>query len=140
MKILLTIIILALLGWGIYAFVNKDKSEVPNSTPPVSQEAPSPTPPVATSTVREFMVVGKNFSLSPGNLEVNKGDRVRITLQNQGGTHDWVIDEFNARTKVLSNGQTETIEFVADKIGTFEYYCSVGTHRQMGMKGTLVVK
>ncbi|MEY4731380.1 MAG: hypothetical protein RL681_326, partial [Candidatus Parcubacteria bacterium] len=46
---------------------------------------------------------------------------------------------FNAATKVLTDGQSETIEFVANKAGTFEYYCSVGSHRQMGMKGTLTV-
>jgi plastocyanin len=29
---------------------------------------------------------------------------------------------------------------VADKKGTFEYYCSVGQHRALGMKGKLVVE
>jgi plastocyanin len=32
------------------------------------------------------------------------------------------------------------IEFVANKKGKFEYYCSVGEHRAMGMKGNLVVE
>jgi uncharacterized cupredoxin-like copper-binding protein len=32
------------------------------------------------------------------------------------------------------------VQFVADKTGTFEFYCSVGNHRQMGMVGTLVVQ
>jgi plastocyanin len=54
--------------------------------------------------------------------------------------HDLRIDEFNAKTSVIQGGQTQTIEFIADKTGSFEYYCSVGTHRQMGMRGTLTVK
>ena len=58
---------------------------------------------------------------------------------NQQGQHDWRLDEFNAATKVLKTGEEETIEFIANKTGQFEYYCSVGTHRQMGMKGTLTV-
>ncbi|HEY4528544.1 MAG TPA: cupredoxin domain-containing protein [Candidatus Paceibacterota bacterium] len=99
---------------------------------------------VATSTptqnVKEFVVVGKNFSFSPTKIEVNKGDIVHITFKNEGGNHDLVVDGYNIRTKVLPSGQSETIEFVADKSGSFEYYCSVGTHRQMGMKGTLMVK
>ncbi len=89
--------------------------------------------------VKTFTVEGKNFSFSPSTMTVKKGDRVRIVFNNSGGRHDWVLDEFNARTKVIESGQSETIEFVADKAGTFEYYCSVGNHRAMGMKGTLTV-
>ena len=73
-------------------------------------------------------------------MTVNVGDTVRITLRNTGGMHDLKIDEFNAKTKVLQSGEEETIEFVVDKAGTFEYYCSIGTHRQMGMVGTLTVQ
>ena len=90
--------------------------------------------------VKEFTVTASNFAFAPKTLSVNKGDTVRITFKNSGGNHDWVIDEFNARTKVLSAGQSETIEFVANESGSFEYYCSVGTHRQMGMVGTLLVQ
>lgn len=94
---------------------------------------------VSTGAVKEFTVHGKNFSFTPAAMTVKKGDRVRITFVNDSGTHDWVIDEFNARTKVIQGGAKETIEFVADKAGSFEYYCSVGQHREMGMKGTLTV-
>jgi nitrite reductase (NO-forming) len=71
---------------------------------------------------------------------VKLGETVRINLTNEQGFHDWVIDEFNARTKQINAGQTDTVEFVADKVGTFEYYCSVGNHRQMGMIGKLIVE
>ena len=54
--------------------------------------------------------------------------------------HDWVLDEFNAKTKVIQGGQTDTVEFTASKAGTFEYYCSVGQHRQMGMVGKFIVQ
>jgi uncharacterized cupredoxin-like copper-binding protein len=50
------------------------------------------------------------------------------------------VDEFDARTVIVQPGQTAEVEFVADKTGTFEYYCSVGTHRQMGMVGKLIVE
>ena len=129
MKTAITIIIVALLGWGAYAFMDKDVAE-----------APAPSAPAVAPEVREFTVVGKNFYLSPATIQVKKGVRVRIVFQNQGGSHDLVIDEFGARTKVLGNGQSETIEFTADQVGSFEYYCSIGTHRQMGMKCTLVVE
>lgn len=90
--------------------------------------------------VKYFTVTGSSFAFAPSTLTVNKGDTVKIHFVNSGGMHDFVIDEFNARTSKLQSGQSEDITFVADKAGTFEYYCSVGTHRQMGMKGTITVK
>ncbi|MEK7138258.1 MAG: cupredoxin domain-containing protein [Patescibacteria group bacterium] len=103
--------------------------------------SPSPiTTPTVISNVKTFTVVGRPFSFTPSEITVNKGDTVKIIFQNSSGNHDWRLDEFNARTNVISGGESETIQFVADKMGTFEYYCSVGTHRLMGMKGTLVVK
>jgi cytochrome c oxidase subunit 2 len=73
-------------------------------------------------------------------IKVKKGDKVKITFQNSEGFHDWVVSEFGAATKQTKAPTTEVIEFVADKTGNFEYYCSVGKHREMGMKGTLVVE
>jgi len=56
------------------------------------------------------------------------------------GFHDFVIDEFNVRTPQLKNPGTASVTFTADKVGTFEYYCSVGQHRVNGMVGKLIVK
>ncbi|PIR96730.1 MAG: hypothetical protein COT91_05100 [Candidatus Doudnabacteria bacterium CG10_big_fil_rev_8_21_14_0_10_41_10] len=92
------------------------------------------------SEIKEFAVTGIPFEFSLSEIRVNKGDTVRIAFTNGQGTHDWVIDEFNARTNILQTEQTETIEFVADQTGEFEYYCSVGNHRQLGMKGILIVQ
>lgn len=89
--------------------------------------------------IKDFTIRGSSFSFDPKTITVNKGDTVRITFINDQGFHDWVLDEFNARTQQLKAGESETITFVADKSGTFEYYCSVGTHRQQGMVGTLTV-
>lgn len=93
----------------------------------------------STSTVKEFLVVGTSFKFSMNEIRVKKGDTVKIVFNSEQGFHDWVIDEFKARTKQLKAGESETIQFVADKVGTFEYYCSVGTHRASGMKGSLIV-
>lgn len=90
--------------------------------------------------VKEFTVTGNNFAFAPSTITVNKGDKVKITFVNSEGFHDWKIDEFGAATKQTKAPTTEVIEFTADKTGSFEYYCSVGSHRAMGMKGTLTVK
>ena len=90
--------------------------------------------------VKTFEIEASSFKFSEPEIRVKQGDTVRIVLENEGGIHDWVVDEFNARTKQLKSGETETIEFVASKKGTFEYYCSVGQHRQNGMVGNLIVE
>ncbi len=113
------------------------------STTPDSSTAPKPSttitkaPPIS---IKTFTVTGQNYSLSPSEIKVKKGDTVKIVFKNNSGTHDWVIDEFNARTSRIQTGQTAEVEFVADKTGTFEYYCSVGSHRQQGMVGKLIVE
>jgi len=40
----------------------------------------------------------------------------------------------------VTPGTPTSVTFVADKTGTFEYYCSVGNHRAQGMVGKLIVE
>ncbi len=111
----------------------------PTAEAPTTPE-PTPTPAPAGET-KTFTVTAGNFKYDVDQITVNKGDKVRIVFKNSEGFHDWVVDEFEGgRTKQIAAGAEETIEFVADEAGTFEYYCSVGKHRAMGMKGTLTVK
>jgi plastocyanin len=108
------------------------------STAPESSTSASASAP--TGATKEFTVSGSNFKFEPATLTVNKGDTVKITFKNSGGMHNLMIDEFKANTKTIQSGQEDTITFTADKTGQFEYYCGVGNHRQMGMKGTLTVQ
>lgn len=89
---------------------------------------------------REFIISTKNYSFSPNTIKVKKGDSVKITLKSNQGFHDFVIDELNVATKQIRTNEQDIVTFVADKAGTFEYYCSIGTHRSMGMTGTLIVE
>ena len=107
------------------------------NTPPVTDTAS--TTGTTTVSVKEFNVTGKDYSFTPTTITVNVGDTVKINFNNVDGFHDFVIDEFDAKTKRINEGQNDIVTFVADKAGTFEYYCSVGQHRAIGMKGTLVV-
>ncbi len=85
---------------------------------------------------REYYVNGEE---NP-NIVVNQGDEVVIEFIVTGGTHDFVIDEFGVATEVLSEGEIQTIDFIADQVGEFEYYCSVENHREEGMYGSLIVE
>lgn len=112
--------------------------------------SPTPTPvatPGATATplppegnLRSFTVEGKNFSYNLKEIRVKLGDTVQLTFKNLEGFHDWRVDEFNVFTKQLGANQQDSITFVANQRGTFEFYCSVGQHRAMGMVGKLIVE
>ena len=90
--------------------------------------------------MKEFIVDANNFSFSPTELRVKRGDSIKITLVSGEGFHDFVVEEFNARSASVNTRQETVIEYVADKEGEFEFYCSVGNHRQMGMRGKLIVE
>ena len=92
------------------------------------------------TTQKTFHVAGGNFFFVPTEMKVNKGDTVTVVFDDVGGFHDFIIDELNVKTKRIQTNGQDTITFTADKAGSFEYYCSVGTHRQLGMKGTLIVQ
>lgn len=85
------------------------------------------------------MVDGKpkpQYSLKE--INIKKGDNVRIVVNVTKGTHDFNIDEFNIH-KVTPLNVPTIVEFTADKVGEFIYYCSMPGHRANGHWGTLKV-
>lgn len=111
-----------------------EESMIPTEASPAAESA------MEVEGAKTFTVVGTDFDFDVKEMKVKKGDTVTIVFKNSAGFHDWVIDEFDAKTKQLAAGKEETITFVADKTGTFEYYCSVGKHRENGMVGNLIVE
>jgi plastocyanin len=76
-------------------------------------------------------------------LEAKAGE-VTITMENpkdDSMPHDIAIEGngVNQSGEIVQPGGTSTVK--ADlKPGTYTFYCSVGSHRQAGMEGTLTVK
>lgn len=110
---------------------------------------PSPSPsPTADSgqalnagEIKEVTVEGKEFSLSPSNLTLTKGEKVRIVFKNVGNmSHDFVIEGSNIRTRLVAPGGEEMLEFTPSESGTLTFYCSVGNHRVLGMEGEIEVE
>lgn len=83
---------------------------------------------------------GTNFAFSEKEIRVKEGQTVKVVFTSAQGFHDWVVNEFNAATEKVRDGGVTEVTFVADKKGEYEYYCSVGAHRQMGMVGKLIVE
>ena len=96
-------------------------------------------PASATGAARDFIVIGRNYSFEPATITVKKGDPVHVVFQDSDGFHDLKIDGYNVATERIKTGGQSEVTFIADKVGSFEYYCSVGSHRALGMKGTLIV-
>lgn len=92
------------------------------------------------ATQKTFNITGGNFYFVPNKITVNKGDTVTLVMTNAGGFHNINIDEFNVKSQTVTTGNATVVTFVANKTGSFVYYCSVPTHRQRGMWGTLTVQ
>ncbi|MBI1829118.1 MAG: cupredoxin domain-containing protein [Thaumarchaeota archaeon] len=83
-------------------------------------------------------------TLSSGAIDVSihmiRGELVALHVINEDkdtlSPMDLNIDEFNVHTKTLNYFQAQTINFVADKTGTFKYYSTI--HPEM--KGTIIVE
>lgn len=93
-----------------------------------------PTGKIINGNTREFTVKAFRFGYSPDLIEVDRGDRVRITIENTDTLHGIIIPELNLRGN-------EVIEFTADREGEFIWYCAVMCGSGHGeMKGRLIVK
>lgn len=148
------ILVLVIAGGGWFLFKDqlmspKPAAEITNVTSPVSddsvKEVPAPgntaeSTDSSTTGVKEFTVTASNFKFDTPEIKVKKGDTVKITFKNAEGFHNFVIDEFGVKTKQGNGPSEETVTFVADKAGNYEFYCSVGQHRAMGLKGKFIVE
>lgn len=142
--ILAVLVLLLVLVIGTFIFLSNNQSEnqIENgneNTDINNQESIS-----QTGETKTFVLTGENFKFLMDGQEapeliVNEGDKVIIEFTSTSGFHDWVVDEFNAATEKVNEGQSTSVEFIANKKGTFEYYCSVGQHRANGMFGNLTV-
>jgi plastocyanin len=126
--IIAAVILLVFIG-AVWFIATKTYKQQPQTQPAVEMQ-PNKT----------FEVTGKPFEFGPKELRVKKGDVVQITFKNNEGFHDLTIEGYDVKTKQIPAGQSDTVKFTADKAGTFTYYCGVGTHRQQGMEGKLIVE
>ncbi len=93
-------------------------------------------PPEQTKT---FTVVASKYTFSPGRIEVMQDDLVKIEFRTADIPHSWTVDAYRI-SKRVNPGQPVTIEFRADKAGTFPFYCNLKIDDGCkAMRGELVV-
>jgi len=158
---LIAIIALVAIGGGYY-FMNINKSNAPintegsttkeNTQSPtqLTNETPMKTvtlPPTGNSTadtiatnVKTINMEAGAFYFKPNKITVKKGDTIKIVFKSVDMMHNFYLDEFNIKGPIVKGGNSDTFEFVANKVGSFEFYCNVGKHRAQGQVCTLIVE
>ncbi|MFB5614365.1 MAG: ethylbenzene dehydrogenase-related protein, partial [Candidatus Nitrosomaritimum yanchengensis] len=89
---------------------------------------------------KSFDIVAFQWGFEPQFIEVNKGDHLTLNIATDDVPHGIAIDEYQINEPIMVEENTK-LEFVADKPGTFEFFCSIpcgAGHDQQG--GFLIVK
>jgi plastocyanin len=92
------------------------------------------------------ILTAREYSFDPGVLTLDAGGKVaQITLKlNNGGSlpHDIRMEGGGTKaggTKIVPSGRSASAK-VRLEPGEYRFFCSVGDHEQLGMKGKLSVK
>lgn len=103
--------------------------------------APSNTSPIDTTPAREIQVQAYQYGFEPSIIDVKKGERIRLVFTSKDVPHGvFIMDGIDKATNTFGKGQTEIIEFTADKAGTFTMQCSVYCGAgHTNMQGKIVV-
>ena len=89
---------------------------------------------------REIALTARNYRFSPNRIEVAQDDLVKLTVQSEDVAYSLTIDEYRVSRRVPAGGST-TLEFRADRAGTFAFYSNLTNDaRHAQMRGELVVR
>lgn len=117
--IITSIIVLILIAVGVYALLGNKNSGATTTGNSIE--------------TKTIVLQASRFQYEPGTITVNKGDRVKIIVNDTDTKHGIAIPDFGV-------SGTGSVEFTADKAGTFEFHCPTMCgpgHREMA--GTLIV-
>ena len=91
-------------------------------------------------TVKEIKMTARKYRFDPNLITATQGQKVRLIITALDRDHGFELKEYGINQR-LKKGDPTTIEFTADKPGTFTFRCSVfcglGHPR---MKGKLIVE
>jgi uncharacterized cupredoxin-like copper-binding protein len=114
-----------------------------NSTSNAATQASTTGAAAATGAGGTVDLSATEYKFNPSDPTVKSGD-VTFNLKNDGQTtHSLEIEDVNGQDKELeggvSPGQSATLK-VNLKPGTYEFYCPVNGHKDLGMKGEITVQ
>lgn len=136
---LLCVVSLAAIGCGD----DDDDDDVTSSTSNddgSTSGTPSPSP--ADMTVE---ITAVEYKLTPAQITAKTGQRVTFMLHNAGTMpHDLEVElpsgDIELDTDVEPGGVGEMTSTMPSSPGSFEYYCPIPGHKDLGMVGTLTVE
>ena len=82
------------------------------------------------------------YKFRPASFTAKVGETLNVTIKGAVGnqySHTFVIDALSLKIGPAASGQAMSKMIVAEKSGTYQFYCDVGNHRQLGMTGTLTI-
>jgi heme/copper-type cytochrome/quinol oxidase subunit 2 len=106
--------------------------------PEAPEYEPPPTYPFETGNTVEVVMTAENFKFTPNTINAKMGDKVRIIITAKDMAHTFTLPIFGVDRHIPA-GQTTIIEFLADQIGQFTFYCNVPGHASKGMTGRIIV-
>ena len=112
--------------------------ETAAATTEATETGAAPAPKTRTISVSET-----DFALAPKDLTVKSGTTVTFDVRNDGATtHSLEVEGPEGESELeqdLAPGDSRQPEVTFSKPGTYEWYCPVGNHKEMGMEGTVTV-
>jgi len=86
-----------------------------------------------TDAIREIKIDAFSFGYNPDTITVSKGEKVKISINNLDVLHGMRIPDYGIKG-------IEGLEFIANKTGSFPWYCEIPCGPgHTTMNGTLVV-
>ncbi|MBI1862557.1 cupredoxin domain-containing protein [Candidatus Microgenomates bacterium] len=109
-----------------------------------SKSLPTPTQgaknPLYTPGKQTFVIFVKNWDFNPTHITVKQGDRVVLKVKSMDIEHGISIPVYNI-SESLPSFKVQTIEFTANKKGSFAYICTKNCGPKSAlMKGTITVE
>ena len=88
----------------------------------------------ASNAIKEINVKAFKFGYTPEEITVNKGEKIRIKIDNVDVPHGIRIPDLGVEGENM-------VEFTADKEGEYTWYCLIPCGKgHMTMQGKLIVK
>ncbi len=143
----LGIIVIVVLVVG-YMAKHQIKMLLTGGAAPATQETMQTTPAASAdnnasssaTTGQTITIEGNEFAFTPSIINAKMGQAVTVTFKNTGKVaHNFAIADLSVKSKTIQPGEMDTVTFTPSKAGKFTYTCTVDSHADKGMTGTLMV-
>jgi cytochrome c oxidase subunit II len=89
---------------------------------------------------RTLTLTARKFQFDPEVIDVRRNDVVRLTITSADIDHSFTIDAYRIQKRIPAGGSV-TVEFSADEVGRFPFYCSMRLDPGCAeMTGELIVR